>query len=256
MTWLELKSWKQIFWTGWWAQFVLTLIGFNWVALTVHEFGHLPWVLAAGTLFLFCSLANVYLPLAGVAWFFFCRRLQLGPLARLAALPVMVCVFERLTPQIFDWHFGYTWLWAGLPGMHLADIVGFAGLSSIGILANGFLLLAWWRFKQNQPWWPVALVTPALFVALNLFGYIHGQGRGLSDRKLRVLLVQANIGNQEKLAAEKGSAYRNVVIDRFAEATRRGLAAQGPADYVVWPETAFSGGDRRPQIGARLPPPS
>ena len=38
---------ERVFWTGWATQFVGTLIGFNWVAYTVHEFGHLPWPLAA-----------------------------------------------------------------------------------------------------------------------------------------------------------------------------------------------------------------
>src|SRR6185437_13880186 len=46
ITWFDEKSWWEIFWTGWATQFVLALIGFNWIAYTVHEFGHLPWLAA------------------------------------------------------------------------------------------------------------------------------------------------------------------------------------------------------------------
>src|ERR1700684_4495578 len=55
ISWMNENSWKRIFWTGWLTQFVLTLIGFNWVAYTVHEFGHMPWILAVPVLFLFCT---------------------------------------------------------------------------------------------------------------------------------------------------------------------------------------------------------
>jgi len=37
LAWLDEPSWKRILWTGWLAQFVGTLIGFNWVAYTAHS---------------------------------------------------------------------------------------------------------------------------------------------------------------------------------------------------------------------------
>lgn len=237
--WLKANSWRQVFWTGWIAQFVLALIGFNWVAYTVHEFGHLPWVAAVLTLFLFCSLANLHIPLVGLTWFFIVKRFRLNVAAQVCMLAILASVGERIFPMIFDWHFGYTWLWAGFPAFQLADIVGFVGLSNIGFFFNAALLWAWWLSTQKRAWWPLAVFVPALFLLMNVWGHFHKLGLQTPDAKLRFLIVQANIGNQEKLMAEQGWAFRDTVINRFAATTREGLKREGPADFVVWPETAF-----------------
>src|SRR3954471_24806163 len=63
IAWLRAPTWTQVFWTGWLAQFVLTLLGFNWVSYTVHEFGHLPWVGAIAVLFGFASICTLSIPL-------------------------------------------------------------------------------------------------------------------------------------------------------------------------------------------------
>ena len=238
--WLEEISPKQIFFTGWITQFVLTLIGFNWVSYTVHEFGHMPWWAAFITLALFCSFANLYVPLAGLAWFYFCKLFRVQGAARWWALPIFMSIGERCFPMIFDWHFGYTWLWASFPAFHLADIVGFVGLSNVGLFFNAFLLHALLEFKAEKPrWWAWALSVPVLFGALNLAGWIHSRDLETPDATAKFLVVQANIGNQEKLEAEQGWSFRDRVIDRFSNLTDKGLQQYGAADFVVWPETAF-----------------
>src|SRR4051812_39976678 len=235
--WLDEPSWKRVWWSGWIAQFVGTLIGFNWVAYTVHEFGHLPWPAALVALLLFAGFANLHMPLAGLAWLAYGRLFRLGPAARLWALPVCMGLAERAFPMIFDWNFGYTWLWAAFPAYHLADIVGFMGLSTIGFVFNALLLQAWLKARAGARWWAWAASVPALFLALNAWGYLHGRPQP-TDAVLRVLVVQANIGNEDKLAAEQGEA-QDAVLDRFQRLTREGLAARKNVDFVVWPETAF-----------------
>src|SRR5262245_58012825 len=64
------ESLKKIFLAGWITQFVLTLIGFNWIAHLAKEFGHFPWAVAIVTLLLFCAFANLYVPLAGIISFY------------------------------------------------------------------------------------------------------------------------------------------------------------------------------------------
>lgn len=236
--WLKEKSAAKIFWSGWLTQFVLTLIGFNWVSYTVHEFGHLPWPVAFLVLLLFCGFANLYVPLAGLLWFWFCRTLKIDGHRRLWALPIFMSLGERAFPMIFDWHFGYTWLWASFPAFHLADTVGFIGLSNIGLFFNALFLEAWVRRQEGRPWIKWAAAVPVLFLLLNVAGWARSKTLPQEDAKLTFLIVQANIGNQEKLAAEKGWAYRDIVIDRFKKTTEQGLALR-PADYIVWPETAF-----------------
>src|SRR3954451_19778339 len=235
--WLDEPSWSRVWWSGWIAQFVGTLIGFNWVAYTVHEFGHLPWPLAVVALFLFACFANLHIPLTGLAWLLYSRTFKLGLAGKILALPVLMCIGERVFPMIFDWNFGYTWLWAGFPAFHLADLVGFIGLSSIGLFFNALMLQAWLKACESARWWPWAISVPLLFVVLNVWGYLHWRPPP-TDASLKFLVVQANIGNDEKLAAEHGQA-QDAIVERYDQLTREGLAVRPEADFVVWPETAY-----------------
>lgn len=241
ISWLRDDSAKGIFWTGWTSQFVFNLIGFNWVAHTLHEFGHLPWVVTIPLLFLFCALTNLYIPLAGLLWNYLNRRLKLSLTARIWLLPVLFGIFERIFPMIFDWHFGYGWLWGNFPAKHLADIFGFLGLSTLTLLANAMLLHAWWLWKESRSGWIWrAASVPAIFSMLNVAGHFHGLSVPKPDSSLKFLIVQANIENQEKLLAETGGAYRDVVLGRFTSLSQKGIdEAKGQVDFVVWPETSF-----------------
>lgn len=239
IVWLNSKSAGEIFWYGFVAQFTFSLIGFNWVAYTVHEFGHFPWPLAIVTLFLFCAFANLHVPIAGWLWFQTQKHLQFGIGAQISLLVLISALAERNFPMIFDWHFGYTWLWMGFPAFHLADIIGFSGLSTLGYLANGVWLWAFLRYRLQKPYLKWAVSVPILFVGLNLAGYFHGKTWRSTDAKVHALMVQANIGNQEKLLSEVGAAYRNVVVDRFVDLTKKGLSQFPNTGFIIWPETAF-----------------
>lgn len=237
--WMKQKSASQIFWTGWTTQFVLTLIGFNWVSHTVHEFGHLPWPVAILVLFIFCAFAHLHYPMAGVLWFWTGRKFNLSETTRLWLLPVFMNGTERLFPMIFDWHLGYTWLWSGIPAYQTAEWFGFMGLATVTAFFNLFFLMAFLNFQKGKAWLPWALTTPILFGLLTVIGLSLVQSLPTPDLKMRALLVQANIGNQEKLMAESGPAYRDVVVNKFFAKSNEGLKAEGPADFIVWPETAF-----------------
>lgn len=234
--WLQATSLKQVFWTGWITQFVLTLIGFNWVTYTVHEFGHLPWPAAVVVLFAFCSICTLSIPLAGIVWWLYDRNFKPSKGLRVWTLVAFMSISERIFPMIFDWHFGYTWLWAKFPAFHLADMVGFIGLSNIGLFFNGCILQAIESQKKIQ-WLSVPVIG---FAALNVFGYWHSLSLPQPDATMRVLVAQANIGNEEKLLAETGSAFRDVILNRFYRLTAEGIArSPAPIDFAVWPETAF-----------------
>ncbi len=245
-TWLREKSLtrqslKNVFLSGWLTQFVLTAIGFSWVSHTLHEFGHMPWFFALLCQAAYCAFANLHVPLAGLAWFVFSERGQLSRTQRIIALPVFVNIGERIFPMIFDWHFGYTWLWAEFPAYHLADTFGFIGLSFFGLCFNALVLLAYFRYREQRTWVPVLLTAPLIFAGMNVWGYFHARGLAKPDANLKFMIVQANIGNQEKLMADKGPAYRDTVLNRFVDETTKGLASAGgqKIDFIVWPETAF-----------------
>ena len=245
LAWMQATTFKQIWWYGWITQFVLTVIGFNWVAHTVHEFGHLPWAAAIVCLFGFCSFANLHVPLSGVAWFATCRYLKTDPRRKAWLLPAFVALGEWTFPMIFDWNFGYTWLYAHFPAVQWADVVGIAGLSHLSIFANLFFFFALQtrdddsslRFRDIR-FKPIAIFA-VLFVVLNIGGYFHLQSLPEDDKILKVGIVQANIGNLEKEQAEHGNTFRAQIIDQFSLLSRE-LTKQEPGlQLLVWPETAF-----------------
>jgi apolipoprotein N-acyltransferase len=89
------------------------------------------------------------------------------------------------------------------------------------------------------PLGPAAGSFGVLFAALNLLGMWHGVDAGEGDAKTKFLLVQSNIGNQEKIKATAGIAPRDAIINQLNGLTRDGLKTFGPVDFVIWPETAF-----------------
>lgn len=236
--WRKSSTWRQVWWAGWVTQYVLTLIGFNWVAHTIHEFGHLPWPLAIIGLLLYCGFASLHVPLAGLVWFFGKRTLKLGDRASLLLLPASFILAETVYPMIFDWHLGYPLLPAGWAGVHLAEWIGFRGLSALVVLANAMIF---WLYLNHRAKSKFAVGAGALALGL---AALTGLGLWLRDRlpapdaKLSALIVQANIGNLEKLEQERNDDVRGHVIERYFKQTEAALAGKKP-DYVVWPETAF-----------------
>ena len=58
------KKFSQIFLAAWFTQFILTLIGFNWIYYVSDEFGHLPKALSVAALLGFAGFMHLYIPLS------------------------------------------------------------------------------------------------------------------------------------------------------------------------------------------------
>lgn len=247
MMWFEQghksKSLKSIFFTGWLAQFVLTFVGFNWVAHTAHEFGNFPWPLAILTLLLFCAVANLDLPISGLLCFYLFRKISFSPLQKLCILGIVTALLETWVPTLFPWNYGYPFLWIQSPMAQVGEIIGFQGLSSIIILLNILAFQLWHkrhsllgRFNASHKWMISLLLT---FVFLHFYGVYLKNRLPATDGQLRVLITQANIGNLQKQWAERGYAFREFIFEKYQKLTKEGLALQGPVDFVLWPETAY-----------------
>ena len=238
--WLREGSIRRVLWGGWLAQFLFCLIGFHWVAYTAHEFGQMPWPLAFLVLLLFCAFGHLYLVLAGLSFALLRDRLGLGRTQQLLLLPVVTAILHRYVPLIFPWNLGYPWLWARLPAFQLAEFVGFDGLGVLTLYLNVALLAAWERRKERAG----ALIlggTGAFLLLINWAGWEAGRGQPAPDAEARVLVVQGNVGNFEKIYAEKGLGFRDDVVGRYFRLTAQGIrrAGERAPDFVVWPETAF-----------------
>jgi apolipoprotein N-acyltransferase len=237
---LKETSLVRVFWLGWITQFVLTLIGFHWIAYTAHEFGHFPWPFAGLTLFAFAALAHLYIPLSIVAAIHLRNWTRLSDYLTLVVLALTLIFSERFWPSLFPWNLGYTFLWSRWPLYQWADMIGFEGLSALVLLLNAGVGITWLR-AQNRP---RALLKLALAIVVGLglltaLGVSHGRGWQEFDSSVNILSVQGNIGNFEKIAAEKGVAFQSDILNRFLDLTRLGLQKHPETDLILWPETAF-----------------
>ena len=238
--WLREGSVRKILWGGGLAQFLFCLVGFHWVAYTAHEFGHMPWPAALLVLLLFCAFGHLFFVLAGLAFALLRDRLHLSRAAQLLLLPCVTALCWRTVPMIFPWNLGYPWLGARLPAFQLAEFVGFEGLGVLTLFLNLALLTAWERRKERTGAYLLGGAV-GLLLLLNGAGWIAGKAQPTPDATARILVVQGNIGNQEKVSAGTREGAREEILRRYFRLTREGLArAEGRApDFTVWPETAF-----------------
>ncbi|MGZ6453083.1 MAG: apolipoprotein N-acyltransferase [Bdellovibrio sp.] len=235
----ESKTWKQAFWAGWITQFTLSLIGFHWIAHTAHEFGQLPWAVAILALLLFCGLMHLYIPVAvGVAtWLRL--KFSLGKIQSLFVIALLQSLFERIWPVIFDWNLGYTFFWSKIPIYNFADIVGFLGLSTVALLFNAWIGAIWIQQNNSKKALTQLGLLAIAFAALVGLGYWHGLPWNKFDREFKATIIQANIGNLEKVYAEQGRGYQEVITQKFLRMTKEANTQFPETDIFIWPETAF-----------------
>lgn len=234
--WLQTKDLKKILITGWIYQFTLTLIGFNWVAHTVYEFGHLPKPISYLVLILYSALLHLHYPLAGLIWHKLQEKIHWRPQQQLLVLCLIQCFLDRIFPMIFDWHMGYAWFQKFWNAHQTAEIFGMIGLDNITVFINGLLTWAWLQRKNRQVC--LSCVTASFVILLGL----HFWGGSLvqkwsASQNIPVAVVQANIGNLEKQYNEKGSAFRESIVHRYVNLSKQSLA-ENP-QWIVWPETAY-----------------
>ena len=242
--WQMSKSLKDVFIAGWITQFILTFIGFHWVAHIIHEFGRLPMPIAYLGLLLFCGFANLYIPLAGIIWFKLRSYTGQG-FHSLLMLPMIIWLAETFTPTIFKWSFGYLWLWTKLPAYHLAELIGTQGLSGTIIFANFICLMMWIHRHHKKKLAGLGLALFIFLIGINVIGWGLSKRLPSPDKKLHALVVQANIGNMEKVYAKKGWGFRREITHKYIALTRSAILEfqnkeiREKIDFVLWPETAF-----------------
>lgn len=235
----ENANWKQVFFQGAVTQFVLTLIGFHWIAYTAHEFGNLPWVIAILALLLFCAFMHLYVAVAVGLGTLLKQRLKLSAGATLVSIALLHSLLERGWPAIFQWNLGYTLFWAKIPTYHFADVVGFEGLSTIILLLNAWVAYIWVKQNEVKKAFTHLGALVALFIALVGGGILWGKPWNEFDHQVKATVIQANIGNQDKVMAEKGQGFQEEIVRKFLTLSQQALQVHPETDILIWPETAF-----------------
>jgi apolipoprotein N-acyltransferase len=68
---------------------------------------------------------------------------------------------------------------------------------------------------------------------------MYGERWRSTNAELKILQVQANIGNLERMYAEKGKGFRDEIAKKFIQMSETSLAENNDIDLVVWPEVAI-----------------
>ena len=235
-------SLKKIFFTGWITQFILTLIGFNWIYYVSAEFGHLPWALSLAALLLFASAMHIYIPLSLTFACWIIRRRNISNISlQVLLFALSQSLFERIWPSIFEWNLGYALLWMRLPLFQWADTVGFWGLSTWILLIQAGLCISllFWKAKKQSQALKIFFTLLILVLSLTALGVVKEKKWSATTASIQFAVVQGNIGNAEKVLSEKKDQFQAYIFQVYADLTEQHLKKNPQTEIVLWPETAM-----------------
>ena len=233
-------SYKKVFLYGFITQFVLSIVGFHWIIHTVVEFGNMPYYIGILALIGFSATQNLHIPIAGLIAIALAKNLKLTKSMSLLVIGMLTAILEGTMPMIFDWNFGYTWLYSKLPIYQMADTIGIRGLSFLTFVYNAMFAIGFLNRKNKK-----LIVCVTIFIltfgSFNVIG-ITKQKSQKTDAQVRIGVVQANIGNMEKQLSkyqnETPTSIVRKIYGKYFDLTRELLSKSNP-DFVVWPEASF-----------------
>lgn len=229
---------KKILWSAFLINFGIGLGGFSWIAYATVQFGQLPWFVGILVLALFCASGQlVWLAYAALR-----MRLQSKhPFAWVLFSGFIFSGLEFIIPKLFLDSFGNSW--HDLPTFRqLASIGGVPLITAFLIFWNEALVFGFENRKLKKQKALTALTLALLAVVSTWFyGYKRLQDLSVKSTEppFRVSLIQANIGDVMKMAAEGGLGNASAeVIDRYLRLSQEANTTEQP-DLIVWPETAY-----------------
>jgi apolipoprotein N-acyltransferase len=228
-----IQSGRRAFFISWFMGWVTHLGGYYWLVHLLMTFGELPLPLAVLGYLLICLVQSGQLALFGwLAW-----KLRQGSGLGIGwCAPIALVAAEFAYPlMLFDTYLANSQAWQPVL-IQVSDLGGTLVLSAVIGVVNGAiaqLILA----RRRQAPWPRPLVLSA--AAALLFTVAYGvlridqiEARDAASEKLKVAMIQGNIGGAEKHL--RGPAG----ITRYREMTDAVVQTPG-LGVVVWPEGAF-----------------
>ncbi len=211
-------------------------VGISWVAVSIHDFGHAPWWLAAFLTLLFVMILAAFIAL--MTWVDARLLARLPGLSRALLWPLL-----WLATELFRTHFltNFPWLYLGYSQFEglfagLFPLLGIFGVTLLGALFCTLLVYGLGSAGKSRG------VTLAGLLVLIVVGFGLGRvdwGRQPVAAEVSVALVQANVDQNEKW---QRSAFTGIV-DRY-----RALSEPyWGYDYIIWSEAAIPA--RFDQIG-------
>lgn len=251
----KATEWRQAFRLGLSCAFFFVFLGFGWVAFVATNFGGLPWIVGRIVHLLFCFIGEcqlLFFALLGYGALAFARRLgrPTRAIAVLVGLPALYTGLDFLYPKIFPntlGHVFYAWFSVAqiveYTGAHALTFVSVAVSVAVAVLLVG---------RAGRPEMnlvaPKSAVGALLIVAIGLAGaHFWGKSRinelraleSALSRQVKIAAIQANIGDIDKLASERGfEPAVEHVLSMYREMSLAAVKDLHP-DFLLWPETAY-----------------
>lgn len=258
------RDFRDVFWMGFACTTLFILLGFGWISFVATNFGGLPWIVGKIILVLFSLFGELqFLLFALLAYGLLLRLGRVrNPAMRSAlafiGLPSVYVGLDFLYPKIFPNTLGHV-LYNWFSVVQIVEYTGVSGLTFPIVVTNlalAVLIESVWRKKKAEPYQNAFAGAPRGFaaaVALVLVGLgfswtSHWGAARIRElqtleqgflRTFRFSIIQANIGDVDKLASERG--YEPAVQKVLATYRSMSLAAveRFNPDLVIWPETAY-----------------
>jgi apolipoprotein N-acyltransferase len=209
---------------------IFSLITLYWVGSWQESAD--PFLMISGVLLVFVN--PVFFLIPSTLYYFagkiFNRKISL------LLLPFFWVTYEHLY-MITDASFPWLTLGNGLPHfisfIQVADIIGTLGLSLVVLFINIFLYRAI-NLRSSGKFFAINIGAALLFILVILiYGFIKVSDYHLSQKKIKVALIQPNLDPWEKW---KGGNL-NDIIDTYIDLSDK--AIKEDSKLVIWPETAL-----------------
>ncbi len=225
---LRAEGLKDSFRTGWLCGLIAYSACLYWVAVPVHYYGPMPWVLAAPIPLLLGAYFGIYTGLFTMAMTRARSRMHWSFLGLFAGL--LWTVLELARSHMLT---GFPWIslaqafssWP--PAIQATQYIGAFALSGALVAITTWLL---WTPKHKAAFLPAA-ITAAILLTL---GVAHWQQPLPEGPYHRIGVVQGNIDQSRKWDED----FQNHTVSKYIDLSREALR-EDEADILIWPETAM-----------------
>ncbi|CAG0954754.1 Apolipoprotein N-acyltransferase [Methylophilaceae bacterium] len=217
--WQQAENGRQAAWLGFFYGLGLFIAGIYWIYISLHDFGGMPWWMAAFSTFGLCAFLALFPALVG--WL--SKRSSLA----LLSAPLLWALSEWVRSWIFT---GFPWLAIGysqVPSSPLAGFMPLVGVYGVSLL-TAFTATAL-VFAMQKAYRKAAVIAIA---ALWISGALLKQVPWTlpAGEPVSVALLQGNIS--QDLKWQEDEAQRT--LDKYLQ-----LATDTNAKFIVMPETAL-----------------
>jgi apolipoprotein N-acyltransferase len=252
----KIESPKRAAIEGLWLSIFMSLFGFSWIQYVLGQFAGLPLPVSLLGFFLFTLINQPQFVVFGAVWGGLKPGRSRLPLILIIALCLFYAGMDWFIPKLFVdtmGHAFYSSSWirqsADLGGAWFLTfwviLVNFLGLE---VLKTG-LQTRKWKETLHQEKKKLGAVL-GILLALSIYGFFRNRQIEAVPliSKIPMAIIQANIGDFEKLASERGVAgAADQILGTFFQMSDQALTLTPKPLALLWPETSYPSTFRTPQ---------